>query len=1284
MQRGNFSSARSGGDALKRRECQKALLTSKDENSCRWNWTAGNETAKIDKHGAGQTEWIDKIASCPTYYPTEEEFVDPLRYLQKIAPEASEYGICKIIPPVVSTVPAGVVLMKEKSNFKFTTRVQPMRLSNWDKDDKAAFPMSGNFYTLTEYEKVANKAFARKFSTAAVLPTKFVEAEFWKELVAGRTRTVEYACDVEGSAFSESSTDPLGQSKWNLKAISRLPDSTLRLLDVVIPGVTEPMLYIGMLFSMFAWHIEDHYLYSINYHHCGAPKTWYGVPGMSAPAFENIVERHVYDSELLKDAGKGSHYDFLLGKTTMFAPKLLSEHGVPVFRAVQNPGEFVITFPRSYHAGFSHGFNCGEAVNFAMADWFPFGAAACARYAHLNRIPLLTHDELICKEAITISLMSLQSSDMLIRRQHRHTKVAFVTLIRSRVQSLESLKKLGAKVITSSMMNVPCGLCKHACYISYTMCSCYADPMCLNHERVFDVCSCGTGRSLIVRDNFATLQSLSQAYEMEGEVVDEVVKGPLVSDSFVATAGVSASEELLLQKLLSSVRDNGPVEASSLEETTRYSDAVDVRTKSFNGTTSLDGRPLCEEDSSDSEAFRVKRRRILPSHRKRFQVDEQVLSPKGACSVQIAKFSVNMLSTGFQSRQVSGKRLQLANEVSLEKERQKVSLKERPLLVRDVIDKLGIKGSRAEVIAQWQRDARHQGLILKIKNVPYAGRLEAALPLKSCLQLKRILTEDQAKKFQSMVQAVNPFDRLGNKNNTDEEPKLIAPHEKKSIVAKKDAFKNISGSIPAIPQVHQEVTSENDVVDFSSKLVVLQRKKNIGSGSFNGEGSLNDTELPCIRQFQKITRLKVKGPTPPQISPSDAGKQDSGDRSDNTNGIGRSTVRNTDRSTQQCVDLSESQSRLNTLQMNRNDTAVREDCPKGNLTEDYSNRRVGDEFKTLVVYLNRKVKHHQKSRVSETKRKEVEEEANSADGSSWSKSKVSTCTGDALLENPTINLMGSCSVTSVNRQISSLPSGHFDEDRVIGSMFREDDNGKDNRDTRDHINLQHASSDLLLHRAKSNGNKFMYESVSRNSVKEMSNNARKDDSVQHNHGNQIVKGLCSSFDSDICSSPLNMSDSHSQCAKIAQHGVSNVHSEGNSQQFNGLSSRPSSHVRTNSHTAQTESSQCIMYSKRAKSANQYSCNLKRHKSYDNSGKRSEYVQHSLALSDSSKKRTKSIYSANDNLSDGTVLRALTPNPFISSKVHHGNHQDSIIHSRTFGTHLCGQNGTGHTHRVERL
>lgn len=49
------------------------------------------------------------------------------------------------------------------------------------------------------------------------------------------------------------------------------------------------MLYIGMLFSTFAWHVEDVYLYSINYHHFGAPKTWYGVPGSEADSFEKVV-----------------------------------------------------------------------------------------------------------------------------------------------------------------------------------------------------------------------------------------------------------------------------------------------------------------------------------------------------------------------------------------------------------------------------------------------------------------------------------------------------------------------------------------------------------------------------------------------------------------------------------------------------------------------------------------------------------------------------------------------------------------------------------------------------------------------------------------------------------------------------------------------------------------------------------------------------------------------------------------------------------------------------------
>lgn len=56
-----------------------------------------------------------------------------------------------------------------------------------------------------------------------------------------------------------------------------------------LPGISSPMLYIGSLFSSFAWHTEDHYLYSINYHHLGAPKTWCGVPASDADGFERVV-----------------------------------------------------------------------------------------------------------------------------------------------------------------------------------------------------------------------------------------------------------------------------------------------------------------------------------------------------------------------------------------------------------------------------------------------------------------------------------------------------------------------------------------------------------------------------------------------------------------------------------------------------------------------------------------------------------------------------------------------------------------------------------------------------------------------------------------------------------------------------------------------------------------------------------------------------------------------------------------------------------------------------------
>ena len=74
------------------------------------------------------------------------------------------------------------------------------------------------------------------------------------------------------------------ETYWNLNNIPNCPDSILQHIKVGINGINVPWMYFGNLFSTFCWHNEDNYLYSINYHHWGAPKQWYGIPGTKEDA----------------------------------------------------------------------------------------------------------------------------------------------------------------------------------------------------------------------------------------------------------------------------------------------------------------------------------------------------------------------------------------------------------------------------------------------------------------------------------------------------------------------------------------------------------------------------------------------------------------------------------------------------------------------------------------------------------------------------------------------------------------------------------------------------------------------------------------------------------------------------------------------------------------------------------------------------------------------------------------------------------------------------------------
>ncbi|KAJ8771264.1 hypothetical protein K2173_026441 [Erythroxylum novogranatense] len=355
-------------------------------------------------------QWLKNLPVAPEYHPTPAEFQDPIAYIFKIEKEASKYGICKIVPPVLASPKKTAIANLsrslaarngEKSPPTFTTRQQqigfcprrprPVRRPVWQ---------SGEYYTFQEFEakaKAFEKFYLKKYSKKVLSPLE-IETLYWKATV-DKPFSVEYANDMAGSAFSMNKSKEggsvegltVGETEWNMRSVSRAKGSLLRFMKEEIPGVTSPMLYIAMMFSWFAWHVEDHDLHSLNYLHMGAGKTWYGVPKEAAVAFEEVVRVHGYGEEI----NPLVTFAVLGEKTTIISPEVFINAGVPCCRLVQNAGEFVVTFPRAYHSGFSHGFNCAEAANIATPKWLRVAKEAAIRRASINYPPMVSHFQLL-------------------------------------------------------------------------------------------------------------------------------------------------------------------------------------------------------------------------------------------------------------------------------------------------------------------------------------------------------------------------------------------------------------------------------------------------------------------------------------------------------------------------------------------------------------------------------------------------------------------------------------------------------------------------------------------------------------------------------------------------------------------------------------------------------------------------------------------------------------------------------------------------------------------------
>ena len=185
-----------------------------------------------------------------------------------------------------------------------------------------------------------------------------VETRYWKRV---RMRQPIYGADGLGSLFGEGVAFHLGEMKSLLNHPLVGADA--------LPGVTDPYLYYGMFGASFAWHCEDMDLYAVNYIHGGAPKTWYCIPLAAKARMESLMAT-------LFPEDRAVCKEFLRHKACVVAPALLDRAGIPYTRVLHCAREFVVTLPAVYHAGFNHGYNIAESVNFANDPWLPHSLLA--------------------------------------------------------------------------------------------------------------------------------------------------------------------------------------------------------------------------------------------------------------------------------------------------------------------------------------------------------------------------------------------------------------------------------------------------------------------------------------------------------------------------------------------------------------------------------------------------------------------------------------------------------------------------------------------------------------------------------------------------------------------------------------------------------------------------------------------------------------------------------------------------------------------------------------------
>ncbi|BEI79585.1 hypothetical protein CcaverHIS002_0101140 [Cutaneotrichosporon cavernicola] len=364
------------------------------------------------------------LAGIPVFKPTYDEFKDFDVYMERVAPWGQRSSIVKIIPPKEWVDAVNLISPREMSELQIRSPIEqqmlgkngvfvqrniernrnrPLSVQEWFKkcshdDFLTPDPRQGD-RTVDRDSKDARAWQRERVATIKAEKLAKREAALKRKQERDAKKAEEQAAadcaNPDSSSFrtppgSQNSDDdvPELEDASHTSNSDGEPIATPRRIKDRLPGVNTPYLYFGMWRAAFSWHVEDMDLFSINYIHFGAPKFWYAVPQADADRFETVTR-----SYFSNDANGCDQ--FMRHKSCTLSPTKLAQEGIRVNKLVHFQNEFVITFPRGYHAGFNMGFNCAESVNFALPYWLEIGkkakACTCVNFSVRIDVDRLLH-----------------------------------------------------------------------------------------------------------------------------------------------------------------------------------------------------------------------------------------------------------------------------------------------------------------------------------------------------------------------------------------------------------------------------------------------------------------------------------------------------------------------------------------------------------------------------------------------------------------------------------------------------------------------------------------------------------------------------------------------------------------------------------------------------------------------------------------------------------------------------------------------------------------------------